>query len=84
MMKRLTLACGLVAMVAGAGTVRTGAAGAQSFLTLQPGFTQALVGVTPLGTDVDAGLSVSSLNDVVSRINQNYDGGTTNNGFLAP
>jgi hypothetical protein len=31
-----------------------------------------------------SGVSVSTLNDVVSRINQNYDNGTTNNGFLVP
>ena len=31
-----------------------------------------------------AGLSVSSLNDLISRINQNYDNGTTNNGILVP
>jgi hypothetical protein len=30
------------------------------------------------------GMSVSNLNDVVSRINENYDNGTTNNGYLVP
>jgi hypothetical protein len=29
-----------------------------------------------------AGMTVSTLNDVVARMNENYDNGTTNNGFL--
>jgi hypothetical protein len=31
-----------------------------------------------------SGMTVSSLNDLISNINQNYDGGTTNNGLLIP
>ncbi len=31
-----------------------------------------------------SGMSVSSLNDLLSRMNQNYDGGTTNGGILVP
>jgi len=31
-----------------------------------------------------SGMSVSRLNDQMTRINENYDNGTTNNGFLVP
>ena len=31
-----------------------------------------------------AGVSISDLNNVVDTINNNYDNGTTNNGYLAP
>jgi len=31
-----------------------------------------------------AGVSLSMLNDVMTRINENFDNGTTNNGFLVP
>ena len=38
-----------------------------------------------LGADTGAlplGMSVSNLNDIVTAINQNYDNGSTNNGYL--
>ena len=31
-----------------------------------------------------AGVSISTLNDVMTRINENFDNGTTNNGYLVP
>ena len=40
-----------------------------------------------LGGDLAAlppGMSISALNDVMTRINENFDNGTTNNGFLVP
>lgn len=40
-----------------------------------------------LGGDLTAlpsGMSISALNDVMTRINENFDNGTTNNGFLVP
>jgi uncharacterized Ntn-hydrolase superfamily protein len=72
MMKKLALACGLVVMAAGTGTVGTVAAGPQSFLTLQPGFAQSLVAVTQLGTDADGfalvlgGIAFASNGDIWS------------------
>jgi hypothetical protein len=42
---------------------------------------QVLAGNTSV---LPSGTTVSSLNDLLSRMNQNYDGGTTNGGILVP
>ena len=36
------------------------------------------------GGSLPPGMTIGALNDLVTRLNENYDGGTVNNGLLVP